>query len=225
MSQLGGLLGGIAAILWVLLAIAVVYSLRGSIALPYELGLGPSGVSMEFAEAKLDEALAAADAKSDTPGSRIVGEAAKQGVLHRLERNEDLLRNARLLWVDDHPENNDSVAALLGRFGAKIDTPRTNDEAMRLLRGTRYDVIISDVARDNEGPDSDLKGIELANEVFQRFGQKIILFTPRFEPATLPGLTADERLEIVSLVRRVVFGRTNYFDEALHLVLDVLERQ
>jgi CheY-like chemotaxis protein len=229
MSQLGGLLGGIAAILWVLLAIAVAYNLRGSLAerLPFltKLGVSPSGVSMEFAEAKLDEALAVANAATNAPGGRVVGEAAKQGVLQRLERNEDLLRNARMLWADDHPENNNSIIALLRRFGAKIDTPKTNDEAIRLLQGTRYDVIISDVARDSEGPASDLKGIELASEVFQRFGQKTILFSARFDPATLPGRTADERLEMVRLVHRVVFGLTNYFDEALHLVLDVLERQ
>ena len=48
---------------------------------------------MEFAEAKLDEALAAANTSSDTPDNRVVGDAAKQGVLQHLERNEDLLRN------------------------------------------------------------------------------------------------------------------------------------
>lgn len=59
-----------------------------------------------------------------------------------------------------------------------------------MLGASRYDVIISDVARDNEGPASDLKGVELARTVFEHWGQRVLLFTARFDPARLPGFTA-----------------------------------
>ena len=226
MSQVGALLGGIAAVLWVLLAVAVAYGLRGALAerLPFltKLGVSPSGVSMEFAEARLAEA--SAHSRS-TSGGRIVGQVARETVLQRLTRNADLLGRARILWVDDHPENNESIVALLRQFGSRVDTPRTNSQALQLRQSTTYHVIISDVARDMEGPNSSLKGLDLAQEVFNRFGQKVLLFTARFNPATLPGMTVEERLETVELARRVVFGITNYYDEALHLILDVLERQ
>jgi hypothetical protein len=105
---------------------------------------------------------------------------------------------------------------LLRRFRATVETPRTNEHALALMQASRYDVVISDVARDAEGPRSDLKGLELA--------EAVLLFTARFNPATMPGRTDTERLELVEVVRRCVFGITNRTDEALHLILDVLER-
>jgi hypothetical protein len=85
-------------------------------------------------------------------------------------------------------------------------------------------VVISDVARDDEGPGSNLKGLELAEQVFNGWGMRILLFTARFDPARLPDATDQERLAAVELVQRCVFGWTNRTDEALHLILDVLER-
>jgi hypothetical protein len=92
------------------------------------------------------------------------------------------------------------------------------------MGASRYDVVISDVARDAEGPNSDLKGVELAETVHRRWGMRVLLFTARFNPATMPGRTDAERLQLVQTVRRCVFGITNRTDEALHLILDVLER-
>lgn len=142
------------------------------------LGLGPGGVTMEFAAAKLNEAVA----KSDVDTSGAIGAAAKQSVLNRLRSHSERLERARILWVDDHPENNDALVELLRRFGATVDLPRSNAEALSLLRNSRYDVIISDVARDDEGPHSDLMGVELAREVFEGWRQQIILFHRAVRP-------------------------------------------
>jgi CheY-like chemotaxis protein len=218
------LLGGIAALLWVVVALAAILILRGVLRANRgsltKLGLGPGGVTLEFAEAKLDEAVR----RSDEQTRQAVGDAAKRSLLDRLQRNADLLRRARVLWADDHPENNLPIVELLRRFGAGVDTPRSNDEAFSLLAASRYDVVISDVARDNEGPRSDLKGIELAEQVFNRYGLRILLFTGRFNPATLPGATDAERLELVKQLQRSVFAATNRTDEAVHYILDILER-
>ncbi len=85
-------------------------------------------------------------------------------------------------------------------------------------------LVISDVARDNEGPGSDLKGLEFAEQVFNGWGMRVLLFTARFNPATVPNKSDQERLALVRLVQRCVFGNTNRIDEALHLILDILER-
>jgi CheY-like chemotaxis protein len=126
--------------------------------------------------------------------------------------------------VDDHPENNLPLIELLRGFKASIDTPRSNDEAFALLKKSRYDVIISDVKRDNEGPRSDLKGVELAQTVFDDWGQQVLLFTLRFDPARLPDVSDEERLRLVRQVQRTVFARTKGTDEGLHYILDMLER-
>lgn len=224
MADFGDLLRGLAAALWVALAFVVFLSFRGAvkarIPLLTKLGLSPGGVSMEFAEAKLDEATRA----SDEEVQRSSGQVTRQAVLQRVERNADLIARARVLWVDDHPENNAPIVELLRHLGAVVETPRSNADALALLTTGRFDVVLSDVGRDDEGPGSDLKGVELAQEVFKRTGQRTILFTARFDPAWIPGASDAERLQLVRALGPAVFGRTNRFDEALHLILDQLER-
>jgi CheY-like chemotaxis protein len=225
MTDAAELLKAIAALLWVVLAAVALLLLAGVLrtragALK-SFGVGPSGLTFEFVEAKVDQAIAAA---SQQAGVRV-GHAAKRSVIDRLQRNADLLARARILWVDDHPENNVAVLELLRRYGSIVDTPVTNADAFRLLQGARYDVLISDVARDNEGPNSDQKGLDFARQVYQNWGQQSLLFTARFDPTTVPGLDDEERLALVREMNRIVFGRTNRLDIAIHLILDVLERQ
>ena len=223
-ANVSDLIGSIATLLWVVFAFAAILILRGVLkgnrGPLAKLGLGPSGVTIEFAEAKIDEAVRISDKE---PG-QAVGAVAKRSVIDRLQRNSDLLQRARILWADDHPEYNVPIVELLRQYGASVDTPRSNDNALSLLGAKRYDVVISDVSRDNEGPGSDLKGVELAEEVFKGWGMRTLLFTMRFNPATLPGATDAERLELVERLQRCVFATTNRTDEALHYILDVLER-
>lgn len=224
MSETADLLRAIASLLWVAIGVAVVVlfarilmSRSGQLK---TFGVGPTGLTMEFVEAKVDQAIKAAD----QPNGALVGQAAKRSVVDRLQRNADLLADARILWVDDHPENNAPIIDLLRRFGAVVETPRSNSEALGLRAGARYDVVISDVARDDEGPNSEMMGVELAAEVFARWSQQILLFTARFNPATIPNTSERERLELVQELERTVFGRTNRTDIALHLIMDILER-
>ena len=224
MSETADLLRAIASLLWVAIGVAVVV-LFSKILMARSgqlktFGVGPTGLTMEFVEAKVDQAINAAD----QPNGALVGQAAKRSVVDRLQRNADLLADARILWVDDHPENNTPVIELLRRFGAVVETPRSNSEALGLLAGARYDVVISDVSRDDEGPNSEMMGVELAAQVFARWSQQILLFTARFNPATLPNTSEGKRLELVRELERTVFGRTNRMDIALHLIMDMLER-
>jgi len=219
------LLRAIAALSWALLAFVAVVLLfrilrsqRGPLT---KLGFGPGGVTMEWAEAKLDEAVSKSD---DETEKRAIGNVAKRSVIRRLQAHADLLAGARILWVDDHPENNLPLIELLREFKVTIDTARSNFEAFALLRKSRYDVIISDVKRDNEGPGNDLKGVEFAQTVFADWGQQVLLFTLRFDPARLPDVSDEERLRLVKEVERTVFARTNGADEGLHYILDILER-
>lgn len=220
MTDTADLLRGLASAMWVVLGFLVLLTLRRILAQPgmalTRFGVGASGVSMEFAEKKLNEAT------QRTEHSAPVGDVAKKGVLRRVQRNADLLSGARVLWADDHPENNLPIIELLRRFDAAVDTPRSNNEALSLLDASRYDVVISDVGRDNEG---ERAGLELARAVFERHRQRTILFTGLFDPATVPGLDEQARLQLSREVSQVTFGRTNRFDEALHLIIDVLERE
>jgi len=106
MASVADLLGSIATLLWVIFAFAIIaifYQVLKTNRSPLaKFGLGPTGVTVEFAEAKLDEVIQ----RSDEQTRDAFGTAAKRSVIDRLQRNSDLLRRARILWVDDHPENN-----------------------------------------------------------------------------------------------------------------------
>lgn len=65
-----------------------------------------------------------------------------------------------ILWVDDHPENNAMLAESWRRDGADVEIARSTSEALRLLEGRAYGLIISDVGRREnhvEVPDAGLR--------------------------------------------------------------------
>lgn len=92
-------------------------------------------------------------------------------MIRHLDRHSDLLKPARIIWVDDHSENNRAVVSILRQYDAYVDTPTSNQEVFGVLERAEYDVIVTDVGRDSEGENSKLKGVELANELFRRWGQ------------------------------------------------------
>jgi CheY-like chemotaxis protein len=223
-SEWAEFLKGVAAVGWAIVGFAALFIFRrlakdrsGPLS---KFGVGPSGVTMEFAERKLEQALS----PSEQAARASVRFAATRSVARRLQRNSDLLRSAKILWVDDHPENNQSVLELLRGYGAVVDTAKSNSAALTLLDASRYDVVVSDVARDREEPGGKLKGVELAETVYQRWNQPVILYTTHFDPARAPGMSTEDRLLLVQRVDKAVFGRTNRTVELVHLILDMLER-
>ena len=129
MSDTADLLRAIAGLSWVVLALVVVVALlrllRSQDTPLTKLGVGPAGVTFEFAEAKFTEAVS----KSNQESQRAIGEVAKRSVVDRLQSHASMLAQARILWVDDHPENNSALLDLLRQFGASVDTSRTNSDA------------------------------------------------------------------------------------------------
>ncbi|MEZ4455302.1 MAG: BTAD domain-containing putative transcriptional regulator [Gemmatimonadales bacterium] len=57
----------------------------------------------------------------------------------------------RVLWVDDNPENNDVVISALRTRGVTVATAITTAEAIRLVGADRYDAVITDIGRYEEG--------------------------------------------------------------------------
>lgn len=70
-----------------------------------------------------------------------------------------------ILWVDDHPENNAVLADSWRRDGADVEIARSTSEAMRLLEGRRYGLIISDMGRLESGVDVPDAGLRLLARV------------------------------------------------------------
>jgi CheY-like chemotaxis protein len=58
--------------------------------------------------------------------------------------------DARGLWVDDHPDNNERERGVLEDFGVEFDLAISTSEALRKLGRRPYDVIVSDMGRDSQ---------------------------------------------------------------------------
>lgn len=127
--------------------------------------------------------------------------------LRRAKLVHAVLDGARILWVDDHPENNTWERALLGAFSVSVTCVSDTASALKSLQAQDCDVIISDMGRSgvrDEGARalSALKAVRPATPViFYTFGSN------------------------ASVAPANAFGITTRPDDLLHLILDCLERR
>lgn len=146
--------------------------------------------------------------KAEEEVPAVVGalQAARSGSsgLRRAEQVGSVLRGARVLWVDDRPENNAWEREMLRVLGVVIVAVESTRSALDSLKGESFDLVISDIRRDNEN------GIDGANEIRAAVPMLPIVFY-------ILDLTRGQIPEPAS-------GITNEPNELLHLVLDRLER-
>jgi len=89
-----------------------------------------------------------------------------------------LHRPARLLWVDDTPENNAFEEHSLRSYGIKIDRATSTKDALSMMDENAYDLIISDVVRTEGGRRKADAGYELLRNVRNRNdGAPFIFYT------------------------------------------------
>ena len=78
--------------------------------------------------------------------------------IKRGKANSGAVRGARILWVDDHPENNSTFISILSTLGISVVAATDNELALRLLteasRGDgAFDLIVTDGHRDIDDGD------------------------------------------------------------------------
>ena len=88
---------------------------------------------------------------------------AKRGVV--AARLKDVAPGSRILWIDDHPEHNADEVAALELSGAVVLCVRTNATALNILSDNDFDLVISDIGRDEQfGP----SGLHLFTQMVRR---------------------------------------------------------
>lgn len=193
-------------ILWGVFALIAFIALRGTILgkLKQVSNLKASGVELTFAKHLLDEAAA----RTDT--GQAPSAAARRAAVSRLEHALDLLKDGRILWVDDNPDWNRPLIGLFRRLKMTVDTARSTSEALPLARTRAYDLVITDMRRDTEEPSS-AAGITLINKLHEYGVQApIVVFAASFDPSLG--------------VHPAIFAYTNATDELIHFVIDIMER-
>lgn len=190
-------------VLWIALIAVLVWRFEEPIrreVLPRIGSFGFMGVSVSFVQRTVHEAIEKPNSPTPPPG-------ADDLLVRRLKASGDLLREASILWLDDHPAHNVTERRFFSRFGAWVELARTTDEALEALKWARYDVVISDRRRDAERPVrqiTDVAGGLLA-------GARVIYYVANHDPSKGVPVGA--------------FQMTNRPDELYLHVLDALERR
>ncbi|QSB14726.1 response regulator [Natronosporangium hydrolyticum] len=194
------------SVLWVFVAFIAFWMLRRAIQtkLGQVKNVKASGVEFSFAEHLLDEAAS----KVDT--GQAPSAADRRSVISRLEHAVDSLAGGRILWVDDNPDWNRPLIDLFRQAKMTVDIEQSTASAMTLARSRPYDLVITDMRRDNEHP-ADRAGITLVHEL-RGYGVQapVVIFATAFDPR----LGVDP----------AIFAYTNTADELVHLVIDIMER-
>src|SRR5207247_2230654 len=77
------------------------------------------------------------------------------------------LGGKRVLWVDDEPQNNEHGIKALQAQGVEVVICKTTQEALNKVERVKFDVIITDQLRHEDGIRKDRAGYELIGQLRQ----------------------------------------------------------
>ncbi|MCI0515817.1 response regulator [candidate division KSB1 bacterium] len=212
----------IPSILWFFFMVALVIKLYRPIRyelLPKLSGIKALGVEMSFIRESIDAALQKAKehdqksvgvqlAEKSPQWKVVVPPEDRQLVIERALNHQQVLSGTQMLWVDDHPENNLNERRMFKQLKVDIDTAKSTTEALEMLKFAHYQIILSDMLRDQEKT----AGLEFLKRLREIDLQTPVIF--------YIGVIDPERGTPAQS-----FGLTNRPDELLHLVIDAVERK
>lgn len=167
--------------------------------IPRLSGLKAFGVEISLLKDSLDKVKLASEVS--------VSEGDKWSALKRAQHVWPVIRGARILWADDQPQRNKQLIEILLSFGATVDKALDTNEALTLLRRHQYDMVISDIERQQ---DEDAGSKMVSEMVARGIYRWTIFYVVRDSLPDVP---------------RYGFNITNRPDHLLHFVMDVLERE
>jgi CheY-like chemotaxis protein len=189
-------LTGVAAVLWPLITLFVVWRFWPALKLVIEsrsFTVDIFGVKLTAEEAtkklqsqiddlekeflKLKAGLELPSAKPSVPAPAPVQPAPASG---------------RILWVDDFPTNNVFEAAKLRRDGFLIDQVLSTEEALDALSSRPYQMVISDMGRKESGSDKPDAGLLLLSKMRERGFAVPVAFFASEKAVARYGLRAEK---------------------------------
>jgi CheY-like chemotaxis protein len=203
------LMESVSPILWfifVLFIFILFYKRIRDELLPRLGGIKAAGVELSFVQNSIEAAIELGK-KSEKWDVKVPAKD-KKAALNRARRHLDTFRNTRILWADDYPENNRNERRMFRQLQADIDIATSSNEALEMLRCDIYDLVISDIARDDQ---DDPDGLQFLAELRKTGDDTPVIF---YVGVMQAGKGVPEN----------AFGITNRPDELLHLTLDALER-
>lgn len=158
------------------------------------------GVKIE-SERFTSQVMAAAGPGTARPSQQLAVSAYRKLLLA-----QPRLKGFRMLWVDDHPENNFALRQLLGQFEIQTHIATSNAEAIEAVKRNDFDLVISDFSRD-DGPN----GAALLTELKQiGYPAPFLFYSGSTDqiPVTLPfdGRT-NNPAEVAAFIAEVAIAR------------------
>ena len=119
-----------------------------------QLNVGKEGITLS-AGLEFVKSMQAAIVKSSVPADdRELASRAEADVEEAVDAVSSMsqtdiknLSRARVLWVDDRPDNNRNERRAMEAFGVKFTLCKSTDEALSVLGRQNFDAIISDMGR------------------------------------------------------------------------------
>lgn len=171
------------------------------------------GLKLSFLSESFNGIMKVALAAKNRKWNVTVPDKDKERALKRAIANQKLLADARVLWVDDRPENDNNERRMFQQLGVYCDFAQTTEAALEYLKEYEYHCVISDMEREGIKPETISKtaGIELIRLMRSRqIMLPVILYVGSYDSTLGTPLDA--------------LGITNRPDQLLHLLVDALER-
>lgn len=198
------------SVFWLIVAIIVVaifYRPIRNQLLPLVTGLKIGGIECSFVREGIQAAVALAQ-KHKNWQVQVSDEEASL-VMERASRNLGRLQRAKILWVDDSPENNFNEIKMLHQLRSDVETAKSTEEALAHIAEKKdVDIVLSDLKRGDD-PTAGLSMLDTLRQSHPNL--PVIFYVGEVDPARG--------------VPPFAFGLTNLPNELLHLILDVLERR
>jgi CheY-like chemotaxis protein len=112
-----------------------------------KLSLEGAGVRVSAEAATVDLTNAAVKAARSEPDNAPVDVKEIAASVERAAEMTATRRPPEILWVDDRPGNNINERSALASLGMRCTLALSTDEALEKLRGSHFDVVISDMGR------------------------------------------------------------------------------
>lgn len=143
--------------------------------------VGP--ISVEFdetaVEALQDTARQAAREFAGNPNglADFLGEQIMKMGEQTVTPDGESIAGGRVLWVDDNIRHNLFEMKYLQRLGVDLETATSTDEALRSLARQKFDVLITDMHRVEDGAEKPQAGLELIRQIDSRRRIPAIVYT------------------------------------------------
>lgn len=145
MKSLSILITALSAFLWPIIVLVIVFLFHKPVkALLTRAQTGKLALKVGGAELSVEESV---DQQGELVQSMLIRVARLEEERQAKHGGKVTQRHLRILWVDDRLHKSAFLRASLDGEGHAIDTASSTEEAMKKITQSRYDAIVSDMAR------------------------------------------------------------------------------